>query len=95
MAVQFENEHPTAAGRCARQSMRWRKPACSGSENVGYDKNNIFAKILRGEIRVQVYEDAHTLSFMDVMPQSNGHTLVIPKSQAEDCFDVDRRCSAH
>jgi len=57
---------------------------------VGYDKNNIFAKILRGEIpSYKVYEDAHTLSFMDVMPQSNGHTLVIPKSQAEDFFDVD------
>jgi len=56
---------------------------------VSYDKNNIFAKILRGEIPAfKVYEDAHSLAFMDVMPQSNGHTLVVPKSEAENFFDV-------
>lgn len=45
-----------------------------------YDKENIFAKILRGEIPcVKVYEDAATLAFMDVFPQSHGHTLIIPK----------------
>lgn len=55
-----------------------------------YDNNNIFAKILRGEIPAQtVYEDEHTLAFMDVMPQSPGHTLVIPKSPAENLFDLD------
>ena len=38
---------------------------------MAYDSNNVFAKILRGEIpSVKVYEDAHTLAFMDVMPQS-------------------------
>ena len=42
-----------------------------------YDPDNIFAKILRGEIPChRVYEDAHTLAFMDVMPQGEGHTLV-------------------
>ena len=56
---------------------------------MSYDKNNIFAKILRGEIPAfKVYEDAHSLAFMDVMPQSNGHTLVVPKSEAENFFDV-------
>ena len=55
-----------------------------------YDPNNIFAKILRGEIpSFSVYEDDATLAFMDVMPQSPGHTLVIPKSPTENLFDLD------
>ena len=42
-----------------------------------YDDNNIFAKILRGEVpSVKIYEDDKTLAFMDVMPQADGHTLV-------------------
>jgi histidine triad (HIT) family protein len=57
---------------------------------MAYDKNNIFAKILRGEIpAISVYEDEATLAFMDVMPQSPGHTLIIPKSPAESLFDLD------
>lgn len=56
---------------------------------MAYDRNNIFAKILRGEIPCQkVYEDEHTLAFMDVMPQSEGHTLVIPKYEAENLFQL-------
>ena len=56
---------------------------------MAYDSNNIFARILRGEIPAhRVYEDAHTLSFMDVMPQADGHTLVIPKAAAENLFDL-------
>jgi len=55
-----------------------------------YDSNNIFAKILRGEVPAhKVYEDQRTLAFMDVMPQSEGHTLVIPKAQARNFFDVE------
>jgi len=54
-----------------------------------YDESNIFAKILRGEIPcTKVYEDEHTLSFMDIMPQADGHTLVIPKHPAETLFDL-------
>ena len=54
-----------------------------------YDPNNIFAKILRGEIPcVKVYEDAKTLAFMDVMPESEGHVLVIPKENAQDILDL-------
>jgi histidine triad (HIT) family protein len=54
-----------------------------------YDKDNVFAKILRGEIpATKVYEDAHVLSFMDAIPQSDGHTLVIPKTEARNLFDV-------
>lgn len=57
---------------------------------MAYDDNNIFARILRGEVPAyKVHEDAATLAFMDVMPQSDGHTLVIPKSPAENLFDLD------
>jgi histidine triad (HIT) family protein len=54
-----------------------------------YDPNNIFAKILRGEIPcVKVYEDDKSLAFMDVMPQSPGHVLVVPKEGAENILDL-------
>jgi len=54
-----------------------------------YDNNNIFARILRGEIPAhRIFEDAATLAFMDVMPQSDGHALVIPKAPAENLFDL-------
>lgn len=57
---------------------------------MAYDPNNIFAKILRGEIPcAKVYEDEHTLAFMDVMPQSDGHTLIIPKTGAPNLFELD------
>ncbi len=55
-----------------------------------YDPDNIFAKILRGEIPChRVYEDAQTLAFMDVMPQGEGHTLVIPKAPARGLLDAE------
>lgn len=55
-----------------------------------YDANNIFAKILRGEIPChRVYEDDDTLAFMDVMPQSPGHLLVIPKEPSRNLLDAD------
>ncbi|WP_117191369.1 HIT family protein [Rhizobium terrae] len=55
-----------------------------------YDSNNIFGKILRGEIPChRVYEDADTLAFMDVMPQSPGHLLVIPKAPSRNILDAD------
>ncbi len=54
-----------------------------------YDKNNIFAKILRGEIPcVRVYEDDRTLAFMDVMPEAEGHVLVVPREDAQDILDL-------
>jgi len=57
---------------------------------MSYDTNNIFAKILRGEIPChKVYEDEHTLAFMDVMPQADGHTLVIPKMPSRNLLDAD------
>ena len=46
-----------------------------------YDDNNLFAKILRGEIpSVKVYEDDEVLAFMDIFPQTRGHVLVVPKN---------------
>ena len=55
-----------------------------------YDDQNVFAKILRGEMPcIKLYEDAHTLAFMDVMPQADGHALVIPKKPACDMLDLD------
>ena len=56
---------------------------------MSYDNNNVFAKILRGEIPcVKVFEDEKTLAFMDVMPQADGHVLVIPKEPAENLLDL-------
>jgi len=56
---------------------------------MSYDSNNIFAKILRGEApAVRVYEDARTLAFMDIMPQTEGHVLVIPKEEAATLLDL-------
>ena len=61
----------------------------SGSAAMAYDNGNVFARILRGEIPAhKVHEDAHTLAFMDVMPQADGHVLVIPKAAAENIFEV-------
>jgi histidine triad (HIT) family protein len=58
--------------------------------SAAYDSNNIFAKILRGEIPShKVYEDAHTLAFMDVMPQAPGHVLVVPKAASRNLLDAD------
>jgi histidine triad (HIT) family protein len=56
---------------------------------MAYDTSNIFARILRGEVPAhKVWEDEHTLAFMDVMPQADGHTLVIPKVPAENILEL-------
>ena len=56
---------------------------------MAYDNNNIFARILRGELpKVAVYEDDLTLAFMDIMPSVEGHTLVITKESAEGILDL-------
>jgi histidine triad (HIT) family protein len=56
---------------------------------TAYDTNNIFAKILRGEFPChKVYEDDHVLAFLDIMPRSPGHTLVIPKAAARNIIDI-------
>lgn len=55
-----------------------------------YENDNIFAKILRGEIPChKVYEDDDAIAFMDVMPQSDGHVLVVPKAPSRNLLDAD------
>ena len=61
-----------------------------------YDPNNIFAKILRGELPChKVYEDDKALAFLDIMPRAPGHTLVLPKAPARNLLDVDPADLAH
>lgn len=56
----------------------------------GYDADNIFAKIIAGDIPShKIYEDEDTLAFLDVMPQSRGHALVIPKTGSRNLIDAD------
>lgn len=57
---------------------------------MAYDPNNIFAKILRGELpAVKIWEDDASLAILDLIPQSDGHTLIIPKAPAENIFDLE------
>lgn len=59
-----------------------------------YDKNNIFAKILRGEIPCsKVYEDEYTLAFNDINPQAPVHILVIPKGEYISMDDFHEKAS--
>ncbi len=61
-----------------------------------YDPNNIFAKILRGELPCyKVYEDDKALAFLDIMPRAPGHTLVLPKAPARNILDVPADDLAH
>ena len=63
---------------------------------TAYDTNNPFAKILRGEFPCyKVYEDDHVLAFLDIMPRSSGHTLVIPKAAARNILDISAEDFAH
>src|SRR3979490_2354852 len=63
---------------------------------TAYDTNNIFAKILRGEFPCyKVYENDHVLAFLDIMPRSPGHTLVIPKAPARNILDISADDFAH
>ncbi len=61
-----------------------------------YDPNNIFAKILRGELPCyKVYEDDKAIAFLDIMPRAPGHTLVLPKAAARNLLDVGADDLAH
>src|SRR6185312_9790930 len=61
-----------------------------------YDHNNIFAKILRGELPCsKVYENEHVFAFLDIMPRSPGHTLVIPKAPARNILDITEEDFVH
>ena len=61
-----------------------------------YDSNNVFAKILRGELPChRVYEDDKVFAFLDIMPRAPGHTLIIPKTPARNILDIDPQDLAH
>src|SRR5262245_23687095 len=63
---------------------------------AAYDPNNIFAKILRGELPChKVYEDDKAIAFLDIMPRAPGHTLVLPKALARNILDVSPDDLAH
>src|SRR5436853_5009730 len=63
---------------------------------VAYDTNNIFAKILRGELPCyKIYEDDRSLAFLDIMPRAPGHALVLPKAAARNILDVAPDDLAH
>ena len=56
---------------------------------MAYDDNNVFAKVLRGEIPChKIYEDEDTLAFLDIMPRTEGHALIVTKEKARDLFAV-------
>jgi len=56
---------------------------------MAYDTNNVFAKILRGELPAyKICEDADTFAFMDIMPRSEGHALVVPRAPVRNLFDA-------
>lgn len=56
---------------------------------MSYDSDNVFAKILRGEIPSnKLFEDEATLAFMDIMPRTDGHCLVIPKTPCRNALDA-------
>ncbi len=56
---------------------------------MAYDPDNLFMRIIRNELPcVKVYEDDHVIAFMDIMPQSEGHTLVVPKVAGENLLDT-------
>ena len=63
---------------------------------AAYDPNNIFAKILRGELPCyKIYEDDKALAFLDIMPRAPGHALVLPKAQARNILDAAPEDFAH
>ena len=63
---------------------------------MAYDDQNIFARILRGESpAIKIYEDDQVLAFMDIMPQADGHALVIPKIPAVTLLDLPADAAAY
>jgi histidine triad (HIT) family protein len=81
------------AARSVLRHLVWRRIL---RRPMAYDQNNIFAKILRGEMPAyKVYEDERAFAFLDIMPRAPGHTLVLPKSPARNILDADPEDLAH
>ncbi len=63
---------------------------------TSYDDQNVFARILRGELPCEkLYEDEHTVAIMDIMPRGDGHLLVIPKTPSRNILDIEPADMAH
>jgi histidine triad (HIT) family protein len=63
---------------------------------TSYDPNNIFGKVLRGELPAyKVYENDKAFAFLDIMPRAPGHTLVIPKAPARNILDIEADALTH
>ncbi len=92
-ADKLKSDRPSADNRPASYPV---KPPIEQSENaMSYDNNNPFARILRGELPcVKVAEDDATLAIMDLMPQADGHVLVIPKEPAAQIFELSGDAAA-
>lgn len=59
---------------------------------TAYDPNNIFAKIIAGQIPCEkLYEDQDVIAFMDIMPQAEGHCLVVPKAPSRNLLDAEAK----
>jgi histidine triad (HIT) family protein len=62
---------------------------------MSYDQQNPFARILRDELpSIRVYEDEHTVALMDIMPQAEGHVLVLPKEGAAEIYELSADAAA-
>jgi histidine triad (HIT) family protein len=61
-----------------------------------YEPDNIFVKIMRGELPChKIYEDEHSFVFMDIMPRTEGHALVIPKTGSRNILDIEPQDLCH
>ncbi len=79
----------------APQRLEMTRENASEASSMTYDPNNVFAKVLRGELPAhKIYEDEDTLAFLDIMPRAEGHALVITKEKARDLFDVSPQALA-
>jgi histidine triad (HIT) family protein len=81
---------PAALCYCSRKGSQQHSAGCA----LSYDPNNIFARILRGELPCRkVYEDEHVLAFHDIRPQAPTHIVLIPKGQYISVDDFSEKAS--
>ncbi len=91
LAAFFRDVSPSwAVDAAARAPQKRSHKRCNrGGRMTAYDDQNIFAKILRGEIpSIKLFEDDDTYCFMDIMPRADGHCLVIPKTPCRNVLDA-------
>src|ERR1700720_727918 len=90
------------SGMCSGMAVRCRSTSCANrsaprpvdGESMTYDRNNIFARILRGQIPcTKVYEDEHVLAFRDIEPQAPSHVVLVPKGGCASADDFSATAS--